>query len=373
MKKIAIVTNISWNIYNFRIDLVRAIKKAGYQPVLIAATDKYAKLLIEDGWTFIPVDNMERTGTNPFKDMVTFFDLLRIYRSHKIDLALHYHSKPLIYGNLAATLLKIPFIPTITGKGGPFSDDRKIIKLLVSFLYRLSFRKSAKVVFQNNEDMDFFVEEGITKRAKAELAEGSGIDLIKFDADRYTKPDNEKVVFFMYSRLTHAKGVTFYVDAAKKITKKYKNVEFKLAGTFESDRLAIKKEDMALWHKQGHINYIGVTTDMPLELSRSHVIVLPSYYSEGLPKSLIEAAAMSKPIITTNNVGCRQAVQHNVNGYLVPVKDSDKLAEAFEDFINLSDDEKKAMGAASRKAAETRFDKKIVVQKYMSLINNILQ
>lgn len=371
MERIAIVSNISWTLYNFRLGLAQEIKNAGYEPILISFPDKYAKILSANGWKFIPLKHFERTGINPIKDLLVLFELIKLYKSLKITCAFHYYSKSLVYGNLAASLLKIPFIPTIAGLGGPFSDSRPIVRALIRLLYKISFANSKRVVFQNDEDLNFFVRANIIKNKKAVLIEGSGIDLMKFNPSKYAEPRQDMLVFLMYARLTKLKGVEFYVEAAKAIKKKYKNTEFRLAGTFESDRQAVKKEDVLKWHNEGIINYLGVITDIPNELSQSHTVVLPSFYWEGLPRTLIEAAAMAKPIITTDNVGCRQVVTHGVNGFLVAKKSTGALISSLEHFISLSVADRLKLGETSRQIALERFDEKIINKRYISLIKEV--
>ncbi|GAA4331429.1 glycosyltransferase family 4 protein [Mucilaginibacter gynuensis] len=367
--RIAIVTNIAWNIYNFRRGLAIAIKNAGYDPILIAADDSYGAKLSQEGWDFVPVNHLERTGVNPIKDLMLFNEFIKIYKEYNISFALHYNAKPLVYASLAAAFLEIPFIPNITGLAGPFSGNRKLIAFLVTKLYRWALNKSEKVVFQNNEDLEFFVKNKIINLEKAILIEGSGVNMDNFKADLFEAPSDENTVFLMFARLSRAKGVEEYVNAARFIKNLYPKVTFKLAGPFDSDKLAIRKEEVEEWVNEGVIEYLGVSDFIQREISKAHAIVYPSYYREGVPKSLIESAAMSKPIITTDNVGCREVVRDGVNGYLIPVRDSASLAAAFTKFINLDKDQRDSFGEESRKIATSRFDEKIVIEAYMKLIN----
>jgi len=369
-QKIAIVTNIAWNIYNFRKDLICAIKEAGYEPVLMAAPDKYAEKLKEEGWKFIPLRNLERTGINPIKDLLLLFSLIKIYKTLSIKCALHYTAKPLVYGSLSASLLKIPYLPTITGLAGPFSGNRNIISKIVILLYKLSLRRSNKVIFQNNDDLNFFLQEKITKSQKTIIVNGSGINLNKFRAELYDSPPKDKIVFLMFARLSKTKGVEYFVSSARAIRKKFSHVFFKLAGPFDNDKLAICKEEVEKWQEEGVVEYLGVSDSIQNEISKAHVIVYPSYYKEGIPKSLIESAAMSRPIITTNNVGCREVVENGVNGFLVPIKNTQALIEACERFIQMSDKEREKFGEASRQIALEKFDGQKINRKYITLIGD---
>ncbi len=371
--RIAIVTNIAWNIYNFRRGLAQAIKDAGYEPVLMAYADKYAEMLVAEGWEFVPLLNMRRTGLNPAKDLKLYLELLHKYEELKITAALHFTAKPLVYGSLAATKMKLPYIANMTGLGGPFSGDRFFIGLVTRVLYKLSFRRSYKIVFQNEDDRGFCIEKKMMQFSKTVLIPGSGVNMEKFSADLYQPPSSDKLVFLMFARLSWAKGIGYYIEAAKAVKEKHPDVVFRLIGPFDSDNLAIKKEQINLWHKAGIIEYLGVSDFIQNEISQAHVIVYPSYYKEGIPKSLIEAAAMSKPIITTNNVGCKEVVYDGVNGLLVPVKDTAALIEACEKFIAMRDEIRNKMGEESRKIAVEKFDEKLVLKNYMDLISGMLK
>ena len=369
--RVAIVTNIAWNIYNFRRGLANAIKEAGYEPVLMAATDEYAEKLEKEGWHFIPLKNMERAGMNPIADLKLLFDLIRIYKRNDIKCALHYNSKPLIYASLSASFLKIPYLPTITGLAGPFSGNRTITSKIVTLLYKYSLKNSHKVLFQNNEDLNFFLDKKITQAGKTMIVPGSGVNLDEYRSASFSFPPNEKIVFLMFGRLSRAKGVEYYVNAARAVKKRFPSAIFRLAGPFECDELAISRQEVEGWHQEGVIEYVGVSDYIRKEISEAHVIVYPSYYREGIPKALIESAAMSRPIITTDNVGCKEVVQHGVNGFLVPIKDTQALIAACERFILLSEEEKTKFSIASRQISQ-RFDEKKVIPEYITLINDCL-
>lgn len=370
--RIAIVTNIAWNIYNFRRGLALAIKEAGYEPILIAARDAYSDRLKEEGWIFEPVHHLERTGMNPVKDVMLLAEFTNLYKKHQIKCALHYNAKPLVYASLAASRLGIPYIPSITGLAGPFSGNRLLVGKLVTKLYTIALKNSYRVVFQNMEDREFFLKKRITTVNKTVLVDGSGVDMEKFKSELYGTPPEDKLVFLMFARLSRAKGVEYYVESARAIKKKYPNVVFKLAGPFDSDKLAISKEEVDNWQAENTIEYLGISDFIQNEISQAHVIVYPSYYREGIPKSLIESAAMSRPIITTDNVGCREVVKDGINGYLVPIKNTIALTKACEKFILLSTEEKFTMGKASRELANERFNEKKVVSAYTDLINACL-
>ncbi len=369
--KIAIVTNISWNLFNFRRGLARSITEAGFEPVLMAAPDNYEKKLVDEGWTFVPVKHLERTGTNPFSDVQLFFEFVSLFKKHQISCVLNYNAKPLVYASIASSYLNIPFFPTITGLAGPFSGNRTIVRQIVKVLYRIAFRRSSRVIFQNADDRDYFVRKNIINRTKSVLVNGSGVNLDQFKSEDLAVPTN-KIVFLMFSRLTKTKGVYHYVEAAKELKKTYNEVEFRLLGPFDHDKFAVKKEEVAAWNESETIDYLGVSDSIKNEISEADVIVYPSYYKEGIPKALMEAAAMSKPIITTDNVGCREVVTHGLNGFLIPVKDTSALVAACEKVILMKKEDRQKMGEASRKIAESKFNEDDVFLVYNTLIQNAL-
>lgn len=372
-ERVAIVTNIAWNLYNFRRGLALAIQNDGYEPVLMAAPDSYEKKLEEEGWLFVPIMHLQRTGINPLTDFKLFLEFKKVFRDYNIKVALNYNAKPLVFASLAASSLGIPFIPTITGLAGPFSGDRVMISKIVTVLYKIALKKSSQVIFQNTEDREFFIRENIVALNKTKLVNGSGVNMEKFRTEDFDHAPKDKIVFLMFSRLSVMKGVEYFANAAREIKKKYPNTEFKLAGPFDEDKYAVKKEDVKKWQEEGIIEYLGKSDFIQNEISMAHIIVYPSYYKEGIPKALMESAAMSKPIITTDNVGCREVVKNGYNGFLIPVKNLNALIEACEKFILMNEAGRSEMGKASRKIAEDKFDEKEVFSVYRYLIKEYVK
>lgn len=373
--KIAIALNTAWNLLNFRAGLIRALVAQGYEVVAVAPDDVYSARVSELGCRFVslPMDNQ---GTHPGRDLLLFFRFLLLLRRERPDVFLGYTVKPNIYGSLAARLLGIPVVNNIAGLGAVFIKDGWLVRL-VRGLYRLALKRSAKVFFQNGDDRDLFVEAGLVQLSQADLLPGSGIDLTRFSPGAYgshSSPAAEqgKFRFLLIARMLRDKGVAEYVAAAKLLRERWPNVDCCLLGFLDvQNPAAISREEMTAWVAQGHVRYLGVSDDVRLEIAAADCIVLPSY-REGTPRTLLEAAAMAKPIITSDAVGCREVVDDGINGYLCKVRDAEDLAAKMHHMIALSGDERAAMGRAGRKKMEAQFDEKIVIAKYLQVVAELV-
>ena len=367
-KKIAIVSNTSWSLFNFRFNLAKAIKKAGYEVVLIAPYDEYSDRLSEE-FAYHNI-SMNNKGTNPKEDIETTIDFYKLYREIKPDVVLHYTIKPNIYGNIACGLLGIKTINNISGLGTVFIKKSLVTKV-VKWLYKYSLSKSSKVFFQNSDDRDLFVEHKLVSRDKCDLLPGSGIDTEKFKPVKYAKED-DTFRFLLIARMLYDKGIAEYVEAVKILKEKYKAVEFQLLGSLDaSNNTAISKEQMQKWVDAGYVNYLGVTDNVQEFIKKADCIVLPSY-REGTPRTLLESASMTKPIVTTNAVGCKEVVDDGVNGYLCEVRNAGDLADKMEMMLNLPNDERVLMGQRGREKMVREFDESIVIGKYLGVIEEVL-
>jgi glycosyltransferase involved in cell wall biosynthesis len=373
--KILIVVNASWNLLNFRSGLIRALVAEGYEVVAVAPDDSYSARLSELGCRFVPLP-MDNQGTHPLRDMLLTFRFWKLLRRERPDVLLAYTVKPNIYGSLAAGLLGIPVVNNIAGLGAVFIKDGWLVRL-VRGLYRLALRRSAKVFFQNRDDRDLFVEAGLVRPEQTDLLPGSGIDLTRFIPEAYdskTSAATEQIKFrfLLIARMLRDKGVAEYVAAAKLLRARWPNVDFCLLGFLDVENpAAISTEEMNAWVAEGYVRYLVVSDDVRSEIATADCIVLPSY-REGTPRTLLEAAAMAKPIISTDAVGCREVVDDGVNGYLCKVRDAEDLAAKMERMLGLSMDERAAMGRAGRKKMEAQFDEKIVIAKYLQVVAELV-
>ena len=267
-------------------------------------------------------------------------------------------------------MLNIPTINNIAGLGTLFIKQNFITKI-AKWLYKFSQKRASKVFFQNNDDFKIFVDEKLVEKNKCDILPGSGVDINKFMP--IEKDEDGIFRFLIVSRMLWAKGIEEYVEAAKIINKKYNNIEFQLLGHLDVDSpTAISKEQMDIWVNEGIVNYLGISDNVKYEISKVDCMVLPSYYREGTPRSLLESASMEKPIITTDNVGCRDVVDDGINGYLCEIKNAKDLASKMEMMISMTSDKRKDMGKSGRKKIVKEFDEKIVIKKYLQSIKEIL-
>lgn len=367
--KVIIVLNTVWNVVNFRENLLKKLLKNNYEIIIVATEDKYVSTIKSLGCRFYNV-NFNSRGINIFSELKTFVSLFIVFLRVRPDLFLGFTIKPNIYGSIICRFLNIPMINNITGLG-MYLEKNFIVRRLIKFMYKISLSKSHKIFFQNIEDRKFFLENKICDISISDVLPGSGIDLKKF----YPINDNyiNKISFLLPARMLWAKGVKEYVEASVLIKKKYKNVSFKLLGFVEvENKDAVSINQLNRWNDLGVIEYLGSTRNIKKYLLRSSCIVLPSYYKEGVPRCILEASSLGKPIITTNTPGCRDAVEDNVTGFLCEPKNSYDLFLKIEKFIKLSKVKKIKFGINARKKMENQFDENIVINKYFDIINKII-
>ncbi|MCC9137173.1 glycosyltransferase family 4 protein [Pontibacter silvestris] len=365
--RIAIVINTSWNIYNFRMSLIKALLTEGHEVVAVAPHDAYADKLIEAGARFVPV--MMEKGTNPFKDILLTWRLYQAYRQVKPDVVLHYTIKPNIYGSVAAHMAGIPAINNVSGLGTVFITKDYISSIAIK-LYRLAFQYPAKVFFQNQDDRRLFLRNNLVRAGITEVLPGSGINLQQFQpAGGFRKV--KCFTFLMVARVLYDKGVVEFVEASQLVKQKYPKVKCQLLGAVdELSRSGIKRQQLEEWLATGVVEYAGYTDDVADFIAEADCVVLPSY-REGTPRTLLEAAAMAKPLIATNVPGCREVVQHGVNGLLCRARSGADLADKMQQILQLSEEELEKMGNASRKIAVTRFDDRFVIDRYLQAIKEV--
>jgi len=368
MKKIAITLNTTWNIYNFRLNLMKKLRSNGYKVIAIAPKDNYVEKLQQEGfeWYDLKLDN---NSTNPLKELKTIFNFYQVYKRVNPDIILQYTIKPNIYGSIAGGLLGIPIISNISGLGTVFLNNSLSSKV-AKLMYRFSLKIPKKVFFQNRDDRDLFQKNRLVDIKKTDILPGSGIDIEKFAPVKHMRDDN-KIRFLMIARLVKDKGVIEYLKSAEIIKQRYKNVEFLLLGSFYcGNPTSITEYELNKWIYKGVVNYLGVSDNVQEEIAKVDCVVLPSY-REGLSRVLLESASMAKPIITTNTAGCRDVVDDNVNGYLCEVKNHIDLANKMEKMINLDEIERVEMGKRGREKIVQNFDEKIVIDRYLDAIKMI--
>ncbi|QCK16747.1 glycosyltransferase family 4 protein [Mangrovivirga cuniculi] len=368
-KRVGIVVNSAWNIINFRKGIVLSLLDRGYKVFAFVPEDNYAEELRKLGMEVI-ITPLKGTGTNPFSDFRYLQVLYNKFRKVKPDILLQYTIKPNIYGAIAANRLKIPVINNVSGLGTMFLG-KKIFSKLAFQLYKKAFKDVPMVFFQNESDRRFFLINKLTTKDRTIVIPGSGVDINHFKSQGNDRPAYRNV-FLMIARLIIEKGVYEYAYAARRIQSEYDNVEFQLLGSFEeSHPRAVKKEDLEYWINNGILNYIKPVSDVRPKIENSDVIVLPSY-REGTSKTLLEGAAMAKPLIASDVPGCREVVKQDINGLLCKAGDSKNLYETIKSFLNKTEDEQKEMGKESRKLIEDFYSEEFVVKTYLSTIDRLL-
>jgi glycosyltransferase involved in cell wall biosynthesis len=351
--KIILFSNTSWSLYNFRLTLAKDLR-ARADVILLSPPDEYSPRLEAAGFRWISFP-MSRQGMNPFSELATIWRLVALYRRERPDLVHHFTIKCMLYGSLAARLARVPAVNTVTGLGYVFGQTDWRGRVLNSFVraaYRFVLR-GAQVIFQNPEDLAEFTRERLVDEGRATLIRGSGIDLSLFHV--LPEPDGPPLVL-LAARMLRDKGVGEFVEAARRLRTSGLVARFALVGdTDAGNPAAISREQLRAWQDEGAVEWWGWRDDMPAALSSAHIVCLPSYYKEGLPRGLLEAAACARPIVTTDWPGCREAVRDGVNGFLVPPRDASALAEALRKLI-VDPALRVRMGGEGRRMAEEEFN-----------------
>lgn len=371
-KKIFIVVNVDYFFLSHRKELGVAANQL--YDVTIVAKDTGRKNEIEAlGLRFIDLP-LSRSGMNPLVELRTLRFLIKLYKKEKPDLVHHVGLKTILWGSIAARLTEVPAeVNAISGLGVFFSADNKSLtaKLLPRVLRYAHRRENLVCIFQNDEDKELFLEHKIIQDNQAAFIKGSGVDLSIFKLT--PEPINTKIRILFTARMLVEKGVIVLSDAARKIKEEFKDkVEFWLCGSVDDNPTALKKEDIEALCDGKYFQWLGFRKDVLNLLQQSHIMAFPSYYKEGLPKSLIEATAIGRPIVTTDSIGCREAVIDGINGFLVPIKNSDILAEKLSILIKDSD-LRQTMGKESRKLAEQYFSLETVIKQHLSIYKKLIK
>lgn len=365
MKTVLLTANSAWNLNNFRAAIIDALLERGDRVIAACSDDGASRNLEERGCSFHPV-RIDPKGVNPVSDLLLLGRLKALYSKLDPDIALHFTIKPVIYGTLAARASGIPALNTITGLGTAFIRQNWITHA-VEMLYRHSLAGPRPVVFQNPDDLSVFRERGLVTDNPCHLVPGSGVDVEAFP--RLDLPVSEPISFLMISRLLADKGVSEFADAARMVRREYPQARFRLLGPLGvANRTAIARDRMDAWVREGIIDYLGEAEDVRPFVADAHCIVLPSY-REGFSRVLLEACSMGRPIVTTDVPGCRDIVTDGINGFLCRPKDAGSLADAMRRFLDLAGEQHREMGAAARARAVEEFDARIVVRKYLDLID----
>lgn len=364
--KVLIALNTAWNLVNFRAGLIRGLLDADYEVVTVAPPDDHVPRLRELGCRYVPLA-MDNKGTHPGHDLLLSWRFWRLLRRERPDVFLGYTIKPNVYGSLAAHALGIPAINNIAGLGAVFIKQDWLTRL-VRGLYRLALSRSKRVFFQNEDDRRLFVEGGLVRAEVTDRLPGSGVDLERFAFKPLVPSVPGGMRFLLIARMLRDKGVGEYVEAARRLRARCPDAEFRLLGFLDADNpSAISCAQMQSWVDEGVVVYLGASDDVRPHLADADCVVLPSY-REGVPRTLLEAAATGRPIITTDAVGCRDVVDDGVNGYLCRARDAADLADKLERMVLLAPEARAEMGRRGREKMEREFDERIVIRRYLAAI-----
>jgi len=366
--KLFLVVNVDWFFLSHRLPIALEAKRRGYDVTVVAINTGRAEEIKNYGLHFIPMPTSRR-GLNVFKELPIIKLLYKLYKTHQPDVVHHVALKPVMYGSLAARFFKnIRFVNAISGMGYIFSNSEKDtgLRKLVKQIFKIAFNnKRLHFIFQNEDDKALILNLNVVHPKQCHIIQGSGIDLKEF---LYTPEPQTDVIKIIYTgRLLWDKGIGELTEAAHTLKKKYGDkIQIILAGGIDPENRAFITEKQILeWQEKGIIKWVGFQSDIYKLLTDAHIIVLPSY-REGLPKSLIEACAVGRPIVTTDVPGCRDVVENGVNGFLVPFKNSAALANALEKLVD-DKELRVAMGKMGREIAEQKFSIESVLDKTFAI------
>lgn len=357
--KVVVLASLAFSLTQFRGALLASMVREGHEVVACAPEEdpEVERVLAAMGVRYQRIA-MWRTNVNPFADLWTLAGLIRLIQREKPHVILAYTQKPIIYGGIAAQLVGTArFFAMVSGLGYVFSADgqggRRLLRAMVSRLYRFGIRKADAVFVFNGDDRAEMLKHGILRQDHHVVqVPGSGVDISRFAP---TPLPQGAPVFLLIARLLREKGVPEYVEAARRLRAQYPELRMQILGPLDPNPSRITPEQLAAWVAEGAVEYLGATRDVTPYIAAATVYVLPSCYREGLPRTILEAMAMGRPIITTDSPGCREPVVPGDNGFLVPVHEPAALAEAMMRFVR-DPDLAPRMGRRSRELAEERFD-----------------
>lgn len=372
MNKLFIIVNVDWFFLSHRKEIAVNAKKQGYDVTIVSEDTGKSNEIKSFGLRFINLP-MNSVGMNPIEDLKTFFFLYNLYKKEKPDIVHHVGLKSILWGSLAAKKAKIKgVVNAVSGLGIFFSEENKsMLSKLIKFILKYSHnRNNIFTIFQNNEDKELFMRSQIIDNSKTIMIKGSGIDLSLF---KYVpEPENLPIKIVLTSRMVKDKGIFVLAEAAELLRNDYENkVHFLLYGGLHPNPTSLKKEDLDKICDGKYIKWMGHITDVKTVLEHSHIVTLPSFYREGLPKSLIEGAAIGRPIVTTDSIGCRDTVIDGYNGFIIPIKNSQALADKLRVLID-NRDLRIVMGKNSRLFAEQNFSLDTVIKIHLKIYKELI-
>lgn len=364
---IVLTGNTTFKLANFRAGLLRRLIADGHQVTVLAPPDDYVGAVRDMGCDFVPL-SMDRNGTSPIAELALLMSIFRTMHRLRPAFVFGYTIKNNIYAGLACRLLRIPFAANVTGLGPAFNQGG-VLNGIIRLLYRVAFRRAEAVFFQNENDRDIFLSGNLVPPDRVRLLPGSGVDLARF-LYQPVPPSDGGTRFLLVARMLWDKGVGIFADAAEKVRRTHPEAVFQLLGPLDPDsKTGIGQSQIDQWVDEGRLVYLGSAADVRPAVRDAHCVVLPSYYREGTPRTLLEAGATGRPAITSDMPGCRDPIVDRVSGLLVRPRDSEDLARACVEFLAMSHAERVEMGRAARQKMERDYDERIVIDAYMSLLD----
>ncbi|MBB5204476.1 glycosyltransferase involved in cell wall biosynthesis [Inhella inkyongensis] len=363
--KVAIVANSAWYLQNFRLGLARHLLGLGHEVLFVSPADGHESKLTAQGFAF-QAWPLASASTNPWREMHAVRSLRRLLDAQAVEAVLSYTPKGNIYSGLALTGRRAVFLPNISGLGRAFIEPG-LLTHVVTLLYRQALQRAQRVIFQNEDDRDAFVQFGIVTHDRSLRVPGSGVDLARFQPQAWPTGPRR---FLFVGRLLRDKGVNEFVAAARAIRSQRKDCEFVMLGSSRSGNpTAVPISELQTWLQAGWVQHIEQLDDVRPELARAHCVVLPSY-REGVPRSLLEAAAMARPVLATDVPGCRDTVRPGRTGLLCEARSASALEAGLSDLLAMSDAQLQALGQAGRAFMEEEFDERKVLATYAGLLSS---
>lgn len=370
-KTIALVSNNCWSLYNFRMEVIRYFLSKGFRVIAIAGKDDFQQELISLGCEYVEV-SFKNSSVTPFSDLRAYWRLKKIYKKEKPEIIFHYVTKPSIYGSIIAGKLQIPSIAVITGLGYVYASN-SWLRFPVSFLFRKALARASEVWFLNRENAGYFTGRKIIPAGRSRILPGEGIDT-GFFYPEHKERDEKPFIFLMVSRLLWSKGVGLYMQAAETLKSKGFNAVFRLQGRPEHGHPeSVMIEDLKSWEEKGFMQNLGFSKDVRQALSSADCFVLPTYYEEGIPRSIMEACSMAIPVIASDQTGCNFIIEDKVNGLLCKPRDPNDLADKMIQMMQMSKSERTEMGKKGREKMIAEFDISHILKFYDDALNRYVR
>lgn len=366
-KAIAFVSCDGWTLFNFRGEVIRSLIKRGFQVIIIAGKDGYVDLLQDMGCQYVPF-KMNNRSLNPLHDLNLFLQLRRIYEKYRPDFIFHYLVKLNIYGTLAAAFMQIPSVAVVTGLGHAFKKAG-LLQTITKSLYRLSLLYSYQIWCLHVSDAEFLISNRLVSSRKTRVLDGEGVDTDYYIKQSLKEAAPRPFVFLLTTRLLQTKGIREYAKAAIMLRKKKLHVECLLVGRQDKHPDAVSAVEVKKWEAEHSITYLGFSDDVRSYLNQADCFVYPSYYNEGIPRSLLEACSMELPVITTDSNGCRDLVLDGINGFVCKRQDGADLALKMEAIMMLDKHQRQYMGKMSREMVLQKYAVRDTINSYLNFLD----